>query len=138
MSPIVEAAQAAEGVAEAAREGLSANPKPLPAWLLYDEAGSRLFEQITTLPEYYLTRTERALFTRYADELLREIGSEVTFVELGAGTATKTGILLRAASRLQNGVLYQPIDISPTALDEASESLESELAGLTVHPRVAH
>ncbi len=138
MSPIAEAAQAAEGVAEAARDGLSATPKTLPAWLLYDEAGSRLFEQITTLPEYYLTRTERALFTRYADELLREIGSEVTVVELGAGTATKTGILLRATSRLQNGVLYQPIDISPTALDEASESLQSELAGLTVHPRVAN
>ena len=55
-----------ETTALAAREGLSANPKRLPSWLFYDEAGSALFEQITDLPEYYLTRTERTIFESYA------------------------------------------------------------------------
>ena len=68
MSPIADAL-AVDPVASIARLGLSASQKWLPAWLFYDEAGSRLFEQITTLPEYYLTRTERDLFAAHADEI---------------------------------------------------------------------
>ena len=138
MSPIAEAALVTDAVATAAYEGLTSDPKSLPAWLLYDETGSRLFEAITTLPEYYLTRTERALFAAHADELFAEFVSAVTVVELGAGTASKTGILLEAATRFQLGVLYQPIDISPTALDEARASLQAQLDGLTVRPQLAN
>ena len=76
------------------REGLSASPKRLPSKLFYDEAGSQLFEQITELPEYYLTRTERAILESYAAEILEQAGPSLTLVELGAGTATKTCILI--------------------------------------------
>ncbi len=123
--------------AAAAREGLLPPAKTLPPWLFYDEAGSQLFEQITELPEYYLTRTERALLAATPAKS-SQIASPCTVVELGAGTATKTGIVLQAAARLQQGVLYQPIDISPTALEEARDNIESILPGVTVRPQVAN
>ncbi len=130
-------ALATDPVAAAAREGLACPQKSLPPWLFYDEAGSNLFEQITTLPEYYLTRTERKLLERHDEEIVYACG-ELTVVELGAGTATKTGILLQAASNTQRGVLYQPIDISPTALEAARTELEAHLPGVTVCPQVAN
>ncbi|MGB7189341.1 MAG: L-histidine N(alpha)-methyltransferase [Acidobacteriaceae bacterium] len=131
-----EAASTAVG-AEVLR-GLAANPKCLSPWLFYDEAGSRLFEAITRLPEYYLTRTERALFARYADEILEHAGTRpLTIVELGAGTAEKTGLLLKAAVRRQGTVDYVPIDVSETALVAATEHLESEIPGVRVQARVA-
>ena len=125
-------------VASAAREGLSALRKSLPPWLFYDQAGSILFEQITDLPEYYLTRTERALLEQHSDKILLQIVSENTIVELGAGTATKTGVVLRACTGYQQGVLYQPIDISPTALDEAHDTLTATIPGVTVHTQIAN
>ena len=131
-------AEAVDAIAHAARAGLSTTPKTLPPWLFYDEVGSPLFEQITELPEYYLTRTERSILAAHADEILAALGAEATFVELGAGTATKTGLLLEAATHRQTGVLYQPIDISATALDEACEHLEASIPGLTIRPQVAN
>ena len=131
-------AEAVDAIANAARAGLSATPKTLPPWLFYDEVGSPLFEQITELPEYYLTRTERAILAAHAEEILAALGAEATFVELGAGTATKTGLLLKAATRRQTGLLYQPIDVSATALDEACEHLAASIPGLTVRPQVAN
>jgi dimethylhistidine N-methyltransferase len=137
---VLEAPQIAltNPVADEARRGLTSTPKSLAPWLFYDETGSRLFEQITTLPEYYLTRTERDLFTNHAAEIFSTLGSSLTIVELGAGTAAKTGILLRALTQQQPRVLYQPIDISPTALDEARSQLESSIPGLTVHLQTAN
>jgi L-histidine Nalpha-methyltransferase len=139
-SPV--AAEVNSAVALEARHGLSATPKTLSPWLFYDEAGSRLFEQITTVPEYYLTRTERDLFATYAGEIFDTIGlagqSSVTIAELGAGTASKTGILLQALTEIQPSVLYQPIDISPTALDEACDQLQGAIPSLTVRPHVAN
>jgi L-histidine Nalpha-methyltransferase len=111
--------------------------KTLPPWLFYDELGSQLFDQITEVPEYYLTRTERALFKAYADDIFLEMISPVTVAELGAGSASKTGILLQAATRFQPEVLYQPIDVSPTALHEASATLTS-IPGLIIEPQVAN
>ena len=148
---VVELPQlATHPVAAAARRGLTATPRSLPPWLFYDAPGSRLFEQITALPEYYLTRTERDLFTTHAEEIFRLVTSStgnqqlttgispLTIAELGAGTASKTGILLHALTRQQPHVLYQPIDISPTALDEACESIESTIPGVAVRPQVAN
>ena len=135
LSPIAEAVDA---VAHAALTGLSANPKTLPPWLFYDEVGSPLFERITELPEYYLTRTERAILAAQADEILDTLGADATFVELGAGTATKTGLLLAAATRRQTSVLYQPIDVSASALDQACEHLAAGLPGLIVRPQIAN
>ncbi len=131
-------AEAVSPVAAAARSGLASSPKTLPPWLFYDEAGSQLFEQITVLPEYYLTRTERGLLVQYSEKILVAMGAPVTVAELGAGTATKTGVLLAAAGRLQNLVLYQPIDVSPTALDEAKTQLEAQLEGVVVRAQVAN
>jgi len=139
-----------EAVLNEALSGLTATPKTLSPWLFYDERGSQLFEAITELPEYYLTRTERALFATHADDILREFltpgapSTQVfrtpdpfTIAELGAGTATKTGLLLAAATRLQPNVLYQPIDVSASAL-EAAENLAATLPGLNVQPQVAN
>ncbi len=130
----------AHAVACEVRDGLTANRKTLSPWLFYDEAGSNLFEEITRLPEYYLTRTERQIFTDHADEIVEQArGTKcLTIVELGAGTATKTGILLRATLRRQTRAVYQPIDVSPSALEEARESLEASFTGLTVRPSVAN
>ena len=125
-------------VALAAREGLLGEPKTLPPWLFYDEAGSRLFEEITQLPEYYLTRVERGILAGSADAIVRGMGGPVTIAELGAGTATKTGLLLAAAAKVQKRVLYQPIDVSASALDEACVWIEAEIPGVTVAPQVAN
>ncbi len=131
-------AEAVSPVAAAACGGLAEYPKTLPPWLFYDEAGSQLFEQITQLPEYYLTRTERGLLEQYSEKILVTMGAPVTVAELGAGTATKTGVLLGAAGKMQTVVLYQPIDVSPTALEEARAQLEAQLAGVVVRSQVAN
>ena len=130
--------EAPSPVLTAALEGLSAPQKTLPPWLFYDEAGSHLFEQITLLPEYYLTRTERALLEQHSGEILKSLAANVTIAELGAGTATKTGILLAAATKLQSEVTYQPIDISPSALDEAAANIEDHIPGVTVRTQIAN
>ncbi|MDW5267281.1 MULTISPECIES: L-histidine N(alpha)-methyltransferase [Acidobacteriaceae] len=128
-------------VATEVRAGLTACPKTLSPWLFYDEAGSRLFEAITELPEYYLTRTERDIFAAHADEILQEAASggkqRLTLIELGAGTATKTGILLAAAVRQQGSVVYQPVDVSESALVMASENISANIPGVSVRSQVA-
>lgn len=118
--------------------GLTAHPKTLSPWLFYDAEGSRLFEQITELPEYYPTRTERSILAAHADEIVAAAaGCEpLTMIELGAGTATKTGLLLKAAVRRQGEVIYHAIDVSGSALDEAKQRIEAELEGVAVVPRV--
>jgi len=121
-----------------ALSGLTAKRKTLPPWLFYDERGSQLFERITALPEYYLTRTERGIFAANADEIFLGIDSPVTIAELGAGTAAKTGILLTAAARFQPEVLYQPIDVSASALDEACAAIASNIPGVIVQSMVAN
>jgi L-histidine Nalpha-methyltransferase len=118
--------------------GLTSVQKSLSPWLFYDAEGSRLFEKITELPEYYPTRTERGILTEYAGEILEEArqGKRLKMIELGAGTATKTGLLLRAAVRCQDHVVYVPIDVSAAALDEAAQRIQEEMPGVTVLPRV--
>src|ERR1700679_1156087 len=119
--------------------GLAAPPKKLSPWLFYDEPGSRLFEAITELPEYYVTRTERTILAEHADEIISAAsgGRDLSMSELGAGTATKTGLLLEAAIRLQGGVTYYPIDVSETALEEARTRLKAQLPEVTVEPIIA-
>jgi L-histidine N-alpha-methyltransferase len=119
------------------RQGLTAMPKTLPAKLFYDEIGSQLFEQITELPEYYLTRTERSILERYAADILRQAGASLTLVELGAGTATKTSVLIEELLQQQSRTLFYPIDVSASALDEAVRHLGHEFPSLRVNPIVA-
>ncbi len=134
-----------DAVSREARDGLTANPKTLSPWLFYDRVGSELFEQITALPEYYLTRTERSILATHADEILalastpaaEAASPHLTLIELGAGTATKTGLLLSAAIRRQGSVVYQPVDVSETALAEAGENIRAHIPGVVVRPQVA-
>ena len=139
MSTLAPAPAINEAIAHEARIGLTANPKTLSPWLFYDKAGSDLFEAITALPEYYLTRTERAIFATHADVIIAAAsnGQPLTLIELGAGTATKTGILLSAAVRRQGNVVYQPVDVSESALAHASENILGHIPGVTVRCQVA-
>jgi L-histidine N-alpha-methyltransferase len=127
-----------EVVAEAVREGLTLRPKRLPAWLFYDAAGSRLFDRITELPEYYLTRTERGILAAHAKEMvaLAADGARLCIAELGAGSAEKTRLLLKAAVQRQRTVVYEPVDVSASALEGARARIEREIQGVTVAPRV--
>ena len=126
-------------VGEVVREGLGRIPKRLPPWLFYDEAGSLLFEQITEVPEYYLARIERGIFEAYAAEMIVAAADEkrLRVVELGAGSADKTRLLLAAAAAHQGAVAYCPVDVSATALEAARERLERELPAVMVEPEVA-
>ena len=118
--------------------GLTARPKRLAPWLFYDERGSELFDAITELPEYYLTRTERDILAEHADAILAAAGGAgLTILELGAGSAAKTGLLLQAAARLQESVSYYPIDISASALEKARERLAAQLPQIAVEPIVS-
>jgi L-histidine N-alpha-methyltransferase len=125
--------------------GLTTRPRTLSPWLFYDQEGSRLFEQITELDEYYVTRTERGIFLAQADAIIAAAAAptahgmqrDLTMIELGAGTATKTGLLLKAAVRRQEAVTYYAIDVSASALEEAHQNLTSAIPGVTFESRVS-
>ncbi|HVW87786.1 MAG TPA: L-histidine N(alpha)-methyltransferase [Bryobacteraceae bacterium] len=111
--------------AQAVMDGLSRSPqKTLPASWLYDEVGSALFEVITVLPEYGLTRADSALLGRAAEEIIGVAGRPEVIIELGSGTGTKTRHILRAASA-GGPVDYFPIDISRAALENCKATLGS-------------
>jgi len=127
-----------ERVSTAVTEGLARRPKRLPAWLFYDAAGSQLFEAITELPEYYLTRTERGILAAHAGAMIAQAsdGAHLRIAELGAGSADKTRHLLKAAIARQKTVVYEPVDVSASALDGARKRIEREIPGVSVAPRV--
>jgi L-histidine Nalpha-methyltransferase len=127
-----------ERIASVVLEGLTARPKRLPPWLFYDEVGSRLFDEITERPEYYVTRTERAILAANAKAMIAQAadGQHLRITELGAGSADKTRLLLAAAAAQQGTVVYEPVDVSPSALEAARARIEREIAGVTVSPRV--
>jgi dimethylhistidine N-methyltransferase len=118
-------------------QGLTSQPKTLPSKLFYDAAGSALFEQITQLPEYYLTRTELSILEKHAPAMARAVGRDSTIVELGAGTAAKTCTLLRAFASRQMRVMYFPVDISWAALAEARDRVNQEAPQTSIRPVVA-
>ncbi|HLT30251.1 MAG TPA: L-histidine N(alpha)-methyltransferase [Myxococcaceae bacterium] len=126
------------GLIAVVREGLSAPQKTLPPWLLYDTEGSRIFEAITRVEEYYPTRVEREIFRQEGEDLVARAsgGNASTWVELGAGTARKTQVLLDAAVRRRVSVDYVPVDVSPQPLAEATVRLSHELPSVHVQPVV--
>jgi L-histidine N-alpha-methyltransferase len=136
-------------IASAVRDGLTRRSKRLPSWLFYDDAGSDLFEQITELPEYYLTRTERGILSAHAGQMIALAAQEgegepgandcarVRITELGAGSADKTRLLLNAAAQRQRTVVYEPVDVSASALEAARARIEREIPAVEVIPRVA-
>jgi dimethylhistidine N-methyltransferase len=110
--------------------GLAAAIPAIPARWLYDHRGSELFEQITDLPEYYPTRTERALLERCSPEVVQIAGTGDVVVEFGSGASSKTPILLR---HLKPSA-YVPIDISGDFLREAASALQAEFPSLPIFP----
>ena len=116
--------------------GLSAPQKELPPKYFYDHRGSELFEEITRLPEYYLTRAERALLARWMPRLTTVLGPR-TLVELGAGSADKSRIILDAMRAAGSAERYVPIDVSAAFLAETAERVRREYPGLVVTPAVA-
>jgi dimethylhistidine N-methyltransferase len=108
--------------AQAVREGLTRGRKSLSASWLYDEIGSALFEVITLLPEYGLTRADNALLASSAGSIVYTANDPHLIVELGSGTGTKTRAILKAATG-SHPVTYVPIDISGTALEQCARTL---------------
>ncbi|WP_280221092.1 L-histidine N(alpha)-methyltransferase [Nocardia neocaledoniensis] len=115
-----------------ARAGLTATPKSLPPKWFYDARGSELFERITELPEYYPTRTERALLERVVGEIAAAARPEV-LVELGSGSAAKTRLLLDALTAEGSLKTYVPQDVSASALRGAATEIAREYPQLGVH-----
>jgi dimethylhistidine N-methyltransferase len=120
--------------AAAVLTGLRHHQKELPCKFFYDEEGSRLFDLICDLAEYYPTRTETKLLRDKAGEIARAIGADVELIEFGAGSLAKAGIVLDA---LKNPRAYVPIDISGDYLREMAVKLERTFPHLAVHPVVA-
>jgi dimethylhistidine N-methyltransferase len=111
--------------------GLSANPKQLLPKYFYDEAGSQLFEEITRLPEYYLTRTELKILHDNAPAIAALLPRDTALVELCAGSATKAKILLDAAPQIS---AYVPVDISAEFLGSEAAKLERDIPRVAVYP----
>jgi dimethylhistidine N-methyltransferase len=114
--------------------GLTAKPKSLPPKYFYDLAGSALFDRITQLPEYYPTRSELALLTEHAPEMVSLLPPGAALIEFGSGSSRKARILLRAAASIE---AYVPIDISGDFLHEDAARLRRDLPHLAIHPVAA-
>src|ERR1700693_464918 len=111
--------------------GLVAEPKHLPPKYFYNQRGSELFEQITTLPEYYPTRIEIGILEAHAGAVAKLIPADAAVVEFGAGSAAKTRILLHAAPQVS---AYVPVDISGEFLESGAARLRQLLPQLNVFP----
>lgn len=116
--------------------GLSAAPKTLPPKWFYDAHGSDLFEKITRLPEYYPSRVEQRILTRIAPEIAATTGAATVF-ELGSGSSRKTRLLLDALTTGGTLKCYAPLDVSPSALEQAGTALVRDYPDLTVSATVA-
>jgi dimethylhistidine N-methyltransferase len=128
------------GRADFARDvskGLSSSPKHLFPKYLYDELGSRLFEAICELDEYYLTRAEDKILTTYADEIVRAIPNCKTLIELGSGSAQKTRKIIEAIIRRRGELLFIPVDISASALEKSSHALLDSYPNLKINAYAA-
>jgi L-histidine N-alpha-methyltransferase len=118
------------------RIGLTRRQKELPSKYFYDHRGSLLFEQITRLTEYYLTRAERRLLARWMPPLVRSL-QPATLVELGAGSGEKTRLILEAMRAAGRGAHYVPIDVSAQFLEQSANRMREDLPWLHVQPVVA-
>ena len=116
-------------------EGLSANPKFLSSKYFYDDEGSRLFQEIMKVPEYYLTRSEREIFSEQTDEIFKEFkaGEEAfDLIELGAGDGSKTSLLVDYFLKQNADFRYVPLDISAEALNILSEKFSAKFPDLKI------
>jgi L-histidine N-alpha-methyltransferase len=125
-------AAAANSFADDVRAGLTAEPKRLASKYFYDDLGSALFDAITRLPEYYLTRAETQILREWGWDIVRALDANVEFLELGSGSAAKTRLLIEEALRVQGSLRYSPIDISREALESSSAALVGAYPKLSV------
>ncbi len=123
---------AATALAADVRAGLGATPKTLPPKWFYDDRGSELFDAITRLPEYYPTRTERAILVAHAADIAARTGAD-TLVELGSGTSEKTRLLLDALTAAGTLRRFVPFDVSEQTLRDAADAVAREYDGVAVH-----
>lgn len=123
---------APRSLADEVREGLARRLKELPPKYFYDERGSRLFDAITTLPEYYPTRCEREILDRRAGEIVAETGAG-ELVEIGSGTASKTRALLDAMAGAGTLRRYVPFDVDPSVVEASATELTRLYPGLSVY-----
>lgn len=130
-------------LAEHLAQGFSQTPKTLSSKYFYDATGSRLFQQIMALPEYYPTRTELGIFRAQGAAIARALAAgkgasqPLAVVELGAGDGLKTKLLLRELLTQPGELTYVPVDISASAIEELAASLHAELPGLRTEPLAA-
>jgi L-histidine Nalpha-methyltransferase len=122
MTTLSRRADRKEQLAQDVREGLTATPKVLPPKWFYDARGSELFEEITRLPEYYLTRAESEILDAITGGLAERL-RPAELVELGSGFSRKTRLLLEAMHRQRGGRRYAPLDVSADALEGAAAAL---------------
>lgn len=128
----LEHASDSSSFAEDVRFGLTSNPKTLKPKYFYDDLGSRLFEAICALPEYYLTRAESEILRTRADEIVTSLRGPVRLVELGSGSAEKTRYLIEALLARQRELHYLPIDISQASLERSSAVLLESYPGILI------
>lgn len=131
-----DAAIAPADIATEALAGLAASPKTLPSKLFYDDAGVKLFDAITRLPEYYVTRTEYALLATIAPEIAALAPPHAALVEYGTSDETKAQFLLGAAPASGGArfAAYVPIDVAGGALDALAARMARSNPRLAVHP----
>jgi L-histidine Nalpha-methyltransferase len=128
-------AAVADDFAADVRQGLTAERKFLLPKYFYDELGSRLFDAICLVPEYYLTRAEADIFARHAAEIVEKARAgarRLTLFELGSGSAAKTRRIIDALLATQTHLRYVPVDISTAALEESASALLGDYEGLSV------
>jgi L-histidine N-alpha-methyltransferase len=128
---LVDETTMAQGLIRDASNGLRGRPKRLAPKYFYDATGSALFERITQLPEYYLTRAERALLAAHGGEIMADLTPQ-ELVELGAGSVAKVRSLLRAAPVGAAVLRYVPLDIDAGTIAAAGRELELEYPDLDV------
>jgi len=133
MKSKIEKAQPADLLSEVIN-GLSKSQKSLPSKLFYDEEGSKLFDEICELEEYYLTRTETKIMNDNIEEMASHIGDECVLVELGSGSSIKIRFLI---DNLPTLAAYIPVDISSNHLLNSTDDLKSDHHDLVVYPLIA-
>jgi dimethylhistidine N-methyltransferase len=129
--PVEAPAAESEPFAADVLKGLRSTPKTIPPKYFYDEAGSKLFEQITQLPEYYPTRTELGILQENAGLMSKIIPQGSALVEFGSGSSRKARILLNAAPQI---AAYVPVDISPAMLEQEAAQVRAEFQHQQVFP----
>lgn len=130
-SPILDLQPTTESFLEEVLSGLANSRKTLPCKYFYDKRGSRLFDLICELDEYYLTRTELEIMEAYAPQMAAQIGPGVMLVEYGSGSSVKTRLLL---DHLEDMAAYVPVDISREHLQQTCRNLARSYPTLEVLP----